>query len=138
MLYLIKWDDGTSALVTANDEDELAVVLDQLADPFAASWEEYDGPLWLEFPRIEEGLPAGDVDPDSLRERRPQLPDTDHAEEFVERWMAAVQPELSMLRDAAFMENRAIPRAAFDEAVAADLGWALPGSLMQPPAGPDN
>jgi hypothetical protein len=59
-LYLGKWEDNTAALVTAEDEEHLFDVLDQLEDPNAASWVEYDAPLWLKFNRVDAGIPDGE------------------------------------------------------------------------------
>ena len=48
-LYLVRWANVSAAIVHAEDEDELGMILDELGDPGAAMWEEYEGPLWIEF-----------------------------------------------------------------------------------------
>jgi hypothetical protein len=48
-LYLVRWPDLTASLVRAADEDELAMMLDEVADPGCASIQEYEGPLWVDF-----------------------------------------------------------------------------------------
>lgn len=49
MLWLVRWEDGTCAIIAAADELELASLLDQQGDPNAAKWKPYKGPLWVEF-----------------------------------------------------------------------------------------
>ena len=48
-VYLVRWANISASLVQADDEDHLATLLDEVGDPGAAIWEEYDGPLWIEF-----------------------------------------------------------------------------------------
>ena len=48
-LYLVRWPNISASIVHAEDEDELCMILDELGDPGAAMWEEYEGPLWVEF-----------------------------------------------------------------------------------------
>lgn len=63
-LCLAKRGRGSFALVSAEDEVELVDLLDQLADPGAESWQGWDGPVWLEVPRLAEGLPPeAEIDP---------------------------------------------------------------------------
>lgn len=138
-LYLVKWADGTFALVTAEDDDDLVITLDQLDDPSDASWQVYDGPLWLEFPAISPRLEAeGSIDPHQIDLGTAELPDTDDASEFAEAVLAAVHPNLAALRKRAIHEEREISRAEFDEAVQADEGWALPGTVYGVADGPEH
>lgn len=129
-LFLVKWDDGTFALVNVEDEVALIDTLDQLGDPGAATWRVYDGPLWLEFPRIYESLPKdGDLDPDDIGIGRPSVADTDYGGAFADAVLGAVQPSLAALRERAIHEERAISRSEFEAAVQADQGCALPGTV---------
>ena len=48
-IYLVRWPDRTASLVRAHDEPHLESLLDEVGDPSSAIWEEYDGPLWLDF-----------------------------------------------------------------------------------------
>jgi len=138
-LYLVKWDDGTFALVAAENDEALIVTLDQLGDPSGASWQVYEGPLWLEFPEISPVQPAeGDIDPFRLDLGKAELPATDDAGEFADAVLAAVHPNLAALRERAIHEERLITRAEFDQAVKADEDWALPGTVYGSADGPDN
>lgn len=46
---LVRWHDLTASLVRATDEASLVDTLDEVGDPGAASWEEYQGPLWIDL-----------------------------------------------------------------------------------------
>ncbi|HOI37259.1 MAG TPA: hypothetical protein PLF11_07735 [Bacillota bacterium] len=48
-LYLVRWAGLEATIVRANDEEHLVDILDEVADPGACSWIEYDGPLWVDF-----------------------------------------------------------------------------------------
>ncbi len=48
-IYVVRWPNLSAALVRAESEDHLIDLLDELADPGGCKWEEYDGPLWVEF-----------------------------------------------------------------------------------------
>ena len=138
-LYLVKWDDGTFALVAAEDDQTLVVTLDQLGDPGAASWQVWDGPLWLEFPRIDEGVPPeGDIDPFEISLGRPTVAVTDDGGEFADAVLAAIHPTLAALRERAMHEERPVTRAEFEAAVKADEDCALPGSVFGEAEGPDH
>ncbi len=138
-LYLVKWDDGSFALVTAEDDDALFYTLDQLGDPGAASWQVYDGPLWLEFPPLEKSTPLnGHIDPFHLDLGRATVPDTDDGGEFTDAVLTAVHPKLSALRRQAMDDERPITRGEFDQAVKADGDWALPGSVFGSAGGPSH
>jgi hypothetical protein len=135
-LYLVKWDDGTFALVSANDDEEFVDTLDQLGDPAGASWQVYEGPLWLEFPRIETGLPQeGDIDPFEVGIGKGSVAETDDGGEFAEAVLSAIHPYVSALRDLAIQEERSITRAELDAALKADEGCALPLSVYGTPDG---
>jgi hypothetical protein len=127
-LYLVKWGDGTAALVHAEDEEHLFDILDELADPNAATWEEYEGPLWLEFDRPGVGLPDGDVDPWEASRLAVSLADTDTGQEFNDTLLRKLHPEFHKAREAALDEERNIPRTEFERAASTDLVWGLPGS----------
>lgn len=129
-LYLVKWSDGSFALIRAADEDDLVDTLDQLADPAAASWQVYDGPLWLEFPPLREALSGENaVAPHEIGIGSPHVAETDDGEEFTEAVLSAIHPNLLALRDRAFDEDRLVSRAEANEALAADDACALPGSV---------
>ena len=48
-IYLVRWPDLSAALVKARSEDELAFILDQVANPEGCTWSVYRGPLFIEF-----------------------------------------------------------------------------------------
>jgi hypothetical protein len=48
-LYIVRWPNLTVSIVRADDEQDLIDTLDEVDDPGCAQWEEYDGPLWVEF-----------------------------------------------------------------------------------------
>lgn len=129
-LYLVKWSDGSSALITAEDEDHLVLLLDQLDDPGEASWIEYDGPLWLEFPAPTEGLPEGDVNPYEIPWLSGAPAETDWGLDFVEAVRTKLHPELDKLCRAAQQAEHLILRPDFEQAAEADLVWGLPGSIF--------
>lgn len=132
MLFLVKWQDGTFALVSANDEDSLIDSLDQLGDPGVASWQLYEGPLWLEFPKVETSLPSeGDVDPFEINLGEGVAAETDQGVEFKDAVLAAVHPNLFALREKAMEQDRAITRDEFEKALRVDLAFALPGSIYE-------
>lgn len=53
-MYLVRWPDLSAALVKAASEDELLVLLDEVANSDGCTWRVYKGPLFLEF-----ALPVG-------------------------------------------------------------------------------
>jgi hypothetical protein len=54
-LYLVRWPGLEASIVRANDEEHLTDILDEVGDPGAASWDEYDGPLWVD---VDVGIEA--------------------------------------------------------------------------------
>lgn len=67
-LYLVRWADLTASFVNAADEEELIDILDEIANPDAATWSEYDGPLHIEFAvpakwHVAEDPAKGDATP---------------------------------------------------------------------------
>ena len=61
-LYVVRWPNLSAALVRAEDEDELIDILDEEADPEGCRWQEYFGPLFLDFElgaKIEVDDPEG-------------------------------------------------------------------------------
>jgi len=139
MLYLVKWEDGTFALVAAEDDESLVCILDQLSDPTAASWQVYDGPLWLEFPRIDADLPStGDLEPHSIGIGRPSAAETDDGAAFVDEVLDAVHPGVAALRQRAMEEDRLISREELARAVKADDACALPFSVFGVPDGTEH
>jgi hypothetical protein len=48
-IYLVRWPDLTASLVRAYDEEHLIDTIDEVADPGCATFEEYDGPLWIDL-----------------------------------------------------------------------------------------
>lgn len=48
-LYVVRWPNLSAALVRAEDKSELLDVLDEIGNPDACTWAEYDGPLFLDF-----------------------------------------------------------------------------------------
>ena len=69
---MVKWADGTAALIRAMNDGDLIELLDEVGDPSAAGWRTSDGPLWLEFPKIDSALPDGDISPYDLSIGRPE------------------------------------------------------------------
>ena len=47
--YLVRWPGLTASLISAEDEDHLQLVLDEVGDPGGCTWKEYDGPIWVNF-----------------------------------------------------------------------------------------
>ena len=64
-IYIVRWPDLSASLVRAGSEEELPVILDQLANPEGCEWSPYDGPLFINF-----RLPAEW----SIRDERPGQP----------------------------------------------------------------
>lgn len=104
--------------------------------PGAASWQEYDGPLWLEFPRIDPGPADGEVDPFEIGLGAGEVAATEYGDDFETALVAALHPNVAALRERAIAEERAITGVELAAAVEADLGCGLPGSVMRPPEGP--
>lgn len=48
-LYLVRWPLLSASLIQAENEDELIQHLDEVGDPSVCTWEQYDGPLWIDF-----------------------------------------------------------------------------------------
>ena len=48
-LYIVRWPNLSASIVRAEDEDELKYILDEVDDPGGCRWEEYDGPVWVDF-----------------------------------------------------------------------------------------
>lgn len=48
-LYVVRSPHLTVSIVSAADEDDLRSQLDEIADPAFFVWEEYKGPLWVDF-----------------------------------------------------------------------------------------
>ncbi|WP_428266005.1 hypothetical protein [Haliangium sp.] len=72
-IYIVRWPDLSGAIVRAEDEDVLIDTLDEIANPDGCVWEEYHGPLFIDFKlaaKVEiEPPPTGDrpLDPDKVR-----------------------------------------------------------------------
>lgn len=48
-LYVVRWPDLSACIVRARDEEDLHLILDELADPTDCKHWIYNGPLWVEF-----------------------------------------------------------------------------------------
>lgn len=48
-VYVVRWPEPVVSLVSARDEEELMLRLDESADPGGCTWEVYKGPLWVDF-----------------------------------------------------------------------------------------
>lgn len=46
-LYLVRWENGDTEIVSARDKVDLFEVLDQVGDPFKAVWRVFKGPVWV-------------------------------------------------------------------------------------------
>ncbi len=135
-LYLVKWQDGSSALIQAEDDDHLGYLLDELADPAAASWQVYDGPLWLEFPKMERALPEeGGVHPSQLELGPAEVAETDWGYDFEQEMLRLLHPTVAALRDRSDDEQK-LDRAEVLGAIESDLGFGLAGSIFGGPDGP--
>lgn len=67
-LYIVRWANISASLIQADDDDHLQELLDEEGDPGSAIWEEYDGPVWIEFdPKRRETKDHGfEIDTDSF------------------------------------------------------------------------
>jgi hypothetical protein len=133
-LYLIKWSDGSTALIHAEDEAHLSLLLDEVADPAAASWQVYEGPLWLELPKIDCGPGSADVDPLDLGMSKAEVSGTGWGYEFEEELLRLLHPTVAALR-ARTEADQTIPRAEAASAIEADLDFGLAGSILGGPTG---
>jgi hypothetical protein len=48
-LYIVRWQNVSAALIQAQDEDDLLDTLDEMSSPAGCRWEEYTGPVHIEF-----------------------------------------------------------------------------------------
>lgn len=48
-LYMVRSPHLTVSIISAVDEDDLRLQLDEVADPALFTWQEYQGPLWVDF-----------------------------------------------------------------------------------------
>lgn len=48
-LYMVRSPHLTISIISAADEDDLRLQLDEVADPALFTWQEYQGPLWVDF-----------------------------------------------------------------------------------------
>ncbi len=48
-IYLVRWPDLSASLVRAGSEEELLLILDQVANPEGCEWSVYEGPLFIDF-----------------------------------------------------------------------------------------
>ena len=48
-IYLVRWPDLSASLVRTSSEEELLVILDQVANPEGCEWSVYEGPLFIDF-----------------------------------------------------------------------------------------
>jgi len=48
-IYLVRWPGWVASLVSARDEFELEMILDQEASTEGVEWEEYNGPIAIDF-----------------------------------------------------------------------------------------
>lgn len=61
-LYIVRWANLSASLLRADDEGHLQRLLDEIGDPGAAIWEEYDGPVWIEFEPKRRETDEGDFE----------------------------------------------------------------------------
>ena len=47
--YLVRWPHLAASLISAEDEDHLQYLLDEVGDPGGCTWKVYDGPIWVNF-----------------------------------------------------------------------------------------
>lgn len=108
MLWLVRWSgDGTAAIVSAADERDLAVILDEQGDPFGATFEPYEGPIWFEFQSIaEHNTPEELCNPEADLKRPIRVPDTDTGGEMKRTVMELTHSAYSAAVDKAFEEGR--------------------------------
>jgi len=48
-IYLVRWPDLSASLVRASSEEQLPLILDQVANPEGCEWSVYEGPLFIDF-----------------------------------------------------------------------------------------
>ena len=48
-IYIVRWPDLSASLVRAASEEELPLILDQVANPEGCEWSVYKGPLFINF-----------------------------------------------------------------------------------------
>lgn len=121
MVFIVKWSDGRVALVAAVSEADLFSKLDQQGDPYMATWQPFDGDLWIELGALHESLPEGDVSADDEAWARVRVPPVDSGNLMVERLRELTTPHALRERNRAYDAGRdTISRAAFDSALEAD------------------
>lgn len=122
-IYLVKWPDASVSLVSAWGEHDLFMTIDQRADPYCVSWQEYNAPIWIDFAAPEDALPEeGDVDPanHSFDAVTPWGEWTDHQQEMIDAIRTAGTPTVETLREDHLAEAGSIPRDVFETACRAD------------------
>lgn len=89
-LYIVRWANLSASLVRAHDEDHLQQLLDEIGDPGVAIWEEYEGPVWIEFepPRRKSESGKFEIAGDFHGETEPQ--------DFLQPSVAATETCLNM------------------------------------------
>lgn len=66
-LYLIRWPNGDTEIVSAENEMDLFSALDEVSDPYDVCWRPYRTRLWISVHvdpttlAVCEGLPAGEA-----------------------------------------------------------------------------
>jgi len=70
-IYIVRWPDLTASLVRADNEEELPLILDQVANPEGCEWSVYQGPVFINFRlpvqwRIRDERPGRPVAPEQV------------------------------------------------------------------------
>lgn len=149
-LYLVRWPDLSAALVTAEDDDHLRDILDEVADPSSCTWTIYTGPLFVEFslpakyevkrPKSREDKPVrpedivvGDVSELYGYGLKVSAPDCDTADEMFDAIEADAFPNVHEAREALLEDESGQSDDLLRKAVAADLGPTIRASRQRAP-----
>jgi len=70
-IYIVRWPDLSASLVRAASEEELPLILDQVANPEGCEWSVYEGPLFINFRlpvqwNVRDERPGRPVAPEQL------------------------------------------------------------------------
>lgn len=52
--YLVKWDDLSTSVITAQNDADLFDLLEQRSNPYDVTFEEIELPVWIDFPPVAE------------------------------------------------------------------------------------
>jgi hypothetical protein len=109
-LYLVRWPSLHASLVRARDEDELLMILDEVADPGGCTFQVYRGPLWID---LELPFKVRDVTPDKPDATDPSDFTVDPEPAFdIEQTYSNLRPT-QVVSDTSHMMSRKMLKFAF-------------------------